>query len=311
MVRLLYVCILTLSLVSPAFAGDVTPVLNSEVDFLLAAPTNVNKDFRMEAATSFVGGADFSNGLGRVNVTRASLAADYSIFHLSYVLSHFDWQRKAEVARTLSSKPTVTPWDNLHDITLQARLLNNTLGERWRYWVNGELTSSFEEDWPGAVGVGFDGGVAYDFWQGWMLGVSAKTIALSALNQDLFGEVEFGIALAVSQKTIRNTLKYIGLFKDAKDGREEIGFNFAWNTAEKTYRLSSHNPVQNNGYLGLVHTKVGFYLDYKPREDLIMTLGPEYHYNRKYKLYNSTGSYRSSHNLENAWGGFARIKYIF
>ncbi|MGL1861000.1 MAG: hypothetical protein OCC46_00590 [Pseudodesulfovibrio sp.] len=290
----------------PAWSAQ--PEIVPTPDFLLSAPTNVSKGLRLEADVSYVSEADFTGGLGSVKVLRSTLAADYSIFRLSYGLSHFMW--KDGGASTFSTDET-TPWDNLHDVTLQARLLNNKITDKWRYWVNGELSSSFEEDFPGAVGVGFDGGVAYDFWNGWMLGVSAKTIAVSALSDDLFGELELGLALAVSQRALRETLKSLGLFTGAADGTEKIGFSVALSGAEKTYRLSSNSPVRKNGYLGLVRSKAGAYLDYSPNDKWTFSVGPEYHYSRKYKLYDSSGKLHSSHRLDSAWGGYARVLLKF
>jgi len=291
---------------SVALAGATE--IESTPGFLLSAPTNISKTLRLEGDVSFVNSAQFSNGLGSVGVIRSSLSADYSIFRLSYGLSHFSWKEKSAVAFSSDSR---APWENLHDVTLQARILNNKLGDDWRYWVNGELSSSFERDFPGAVGIGFDGGVAYDFWNGWMVGLSAKTIALSALRDDLFGEVALGMAVAVSQKTLRDTLKAIGLLSGADDGSDKIGFNLAVSTTEKTYRLSPDSPVRKNGYLGLAHSKVGAYLDYKPNDDWVLSVGPEFHYSRSYKLYDSAGKLHSSHQLDNAFGGYARVQYAF
>lgn len=291
---------------SVAVAG--TTEIESVPGFLLSAPTNISKELRLDADVSYVNSAQFSNGLGSVEVMRTSISADYSIFRLSYGLSHFSWEEKGIVTFSTGSR---TPWENLHDVTLQARILNNKLNDDWRYWVNGEISSSFERDFPGAVGVGFDGGAAYDFWDGWMVGVSAKTVALSALNDDLFGEMEIGLAVAVSQKTLRSTLKKLGLFSESKDGSDKIGFNFAISTVEKTYRLSPDSPVRKNGYLGLVHSKVGAYIDYKPNDDWVLSIGPEYHYSRSYKLYDSGGRLHSSHQLDNAFGGYARVLYAF
>lgn len=277
--------------------------------FKVTAPTNISKDLHLEWDISFIGMSDFNNGLGSVSVTRTTLSADYSIFKLSYGLSHFNWEQQNVVS--FSSSGTRDPWENLHDLTLQARLLNNKLSDNWRYWVNGEISSSFERDFPGAVGVGFDGGVAYDFWNGWMLGVKAKTIAVSALSDDLFGELELGLALAVSQKTLRDTFKAIGLMSEKSDGSDQINFSLVLSGAEKTYRLSPDSPVRQNGYLGLVRSKIGGYLDYSPDEHWTFSLGPEFHYSRKYKLYDSKGKLHSSHRLDNAWAGHFRVHYRF
>ncbi|WP_272701695.1 hypothetical protein [Desulfovibrio sp. Fe33] len=310
MIRLFSMFLFLLVCVPGALAQTAVSMGN-EPGFLVAAPTNVSQDLQLQAATGYVGEADFTNGLGSVSVFHNSLSADYSIFHLSYELSTFNWVNKSQLASRFNSGSEIVPWTSLHDITVQARLLNNKFADDWRYWVNGEVDASFEESAPGAVGVGFDGGVAYDFWDGWMLGITAKTVAVSALNSDLFGDVEFGLAVAVSQKTLRKTLEAIGLVEAAKPGSESLGLNFAFSTQDKTYRLAADNPIYGGGYLGLVRSKIGVYLDYLPNEHLTLSIGPEYHYNRKYKLYNKAGSYKSSHNLDNALGGFARILWRF
>ena len=291
--------------------ADTALSMGDEPGFLVASPTNVNQDLQLQADFGYVADADFTNGLGSVSISRASVQADYSIFHLSYEVSIFDWTNRAQLTRSFHMARSVTPWEKLHDITFQARLLNNQLADKWRYWVNGELNSSFEESVPGAVGVGFDGGVAYDFWNGWMLGITAKTVAVSALSSDLFGDLEFGLALAVSQKTLRETLKAIGLIESEKEGTDKIGLNFALSASDKTYRLSPDNPVYGDGYVGIVRSKVGVYLDYFPNDNLTFSIGPEYHYSRKYKLYNKAGTYKSSHDLDNALGGYARILWRF
>ncbi|WP_319583183.1 hypothetical protein [uncultured Pseudodesulfovibrio sp.] len=285
--------------------------MGNEPGFLVAAPTNVNKDLQLQSGLGHVAQADFTNGLGSVSVTRASLSADYSIFHLSYDIDYFKWSGKDALGRRFGTGGGLEPWGTLQDITLRTRLLNNQLTDKWRYWVNAEVNASYEMVAPGAIGVGVDGGVAYDFWDGWMLGLTGRTVALSPLSSDLFGDVELGLAVAVSQKTLRKTLQSFGLLQDAKPGSDHFALNFALFTQEKTYGLAPDNEIYNSGYLSVVRSKVGLYLDYMPNKALTFSIGPEYHYNRKYKLYNKAGSYKSSHDLDNAVGGFARLLWRF
>ena len=306
MLRLLSMLCFVLAWVAPGFAGDAT--FSDTPGFLLASPGNVSDRLVLQGEVGAVGKADFTNGLGSVSVLRTSLTADYSIFRLTYGLSHFSWESKGAVTFSEGSR---TPWENLHDVTLNVRLLDNSLGHGWRYWVNGAVSSAFEKDFPGAVGAGFDGGVAYDVWNGWMVGVTAKTVAVSALRDDLFGDLGFGIVLSASQKTLRETLKSLGLFQGLDDGSTKFGFSLALSSSDKTYRLSPDSPIRSNGYLGLVRSKVGAYLEYVSDEHLKLSVGPEYHYARQYKLYDSSGKLHSSHDLESAWGGSARLAWTF
>lgn len=304
------VCLMALLLLSTArtaFAEEKFGLENAP-GFLVSSPTNVSKDLIFEGNLSYIEESDFSNGLGSVEVGRMTLAADYSIFNLSYGYSHFNWRRKGVVP--FSDSEGRDPWTGLHDVTLQARLLNNSLGHGWIYWLNGQLSSSFERDFPGAVGAGFDGGVAYDLWEGWMIGVTARTVALSALRDDLFGERDFGLAVAVSQKALRALLRELGVTQK-EGGSNNLGLSFAYTSSEKTYRLSPDSPVERNGYLTIAFSKLGAYVDYSFNDKWAVSLGPEFYYDRAYRIYDSSGGGGGAFNLDNGWGGYLRVLYKF
>ncbi|MDD3313077.1 hypothetical protein [Pseudodesulfovibrio sp.] len=298
---------LTLACAAGARADE--PGFTPAPGFVLTRPNDSGEGLRLGAEFNYISRADFTNGLGSVSVARADVKADYSLFSLSLGVSHFLWESKANVR--FSEGESRDPWDDLYDVTLQARLLNDTVGDHWHYWLNGELSSSFESDFPGAVGAGFDGGVAYDFWDGWMLGLSAKAVALSALSDALFGDVKFGAVVAVSQKSLRNTLRAAGLLPDLPEGKDSIGFSFYLTGAEKTYRLSPDSPVRRNGFLGMRRSAVGASLDYTLDEHWSFFVGPEYNYGRQYILYDSDGRQTSSHRLGDAWGGRAGFRFVF
>ncbi len=300
---------LFLALFCAGVASAEQPEFTSTPGFVLTRPNDEREGLRLTTEFNYVGNADFTNGLGSVSVARGSVKADYSLFSLTLGVSHFLWESKAEVR--FSEGESRDPWDDLYDVTAQARLLNDTVGGHWHYWLNGELSSSFESDFPGAVGAGFDGGVAYDFWDGWMLGFSAKAVALSALSDALFGDVKFGAVVAVSQKSLRNTLRAAGLLPELAEGKDSIGFSFYLTGAEKTYRLSPDSPVRRNGFLGLRRSAVGASLEYAPDDQWSFFIGPEYNYARQYILYDSGGRQTSSHRLGNAWGGRAGFRFVF
>jgi hypothetical protein len=282
--------------------------IDSMPGFLVSAPTNVSKELRLQGDLSYIEDSDFSNGLGSVNVARLSLSADYSIFNLSYGYSRFNWHRKGLV-RFVKEQERV-PWENLHDVTLRVRALNNKIADNWRYWLNGRMSSSFERDFPGAIGAGLDGGIAYDFWDGWMVGVTLRSVALSPLSDDLFGEQDYGVAIAVSQRALRNAMRSVGLV-DLDDGSDSIGFSFAFTSSDRTYRLAPDSPVESNGYLSIIYSKIGAYLDYSPNDQWTFSLGPEFYYDRKYRFHDSKGKSGSSYHLDNGWGGYARVLWHF
>jgi len=296
-----------LALTAAALADD--PQFSSTPGFVLTDDDNATETLRIGTEVGFIANSQFRNGPGSVTIVRTAVEADYSLFSLTYGLTHFAWQHHSDIR--FKSSDSRVPWENLHDVTLQARLVNDTLAERWHYWLNGQVSSSFESAFPGAVGAGFDGGVAYDFWDGWMFGVSARAVALSALRDDLFGDVEFGMVVAASQKTVRDTLRAFGLMPNMPAGSDKIGFSLYLTGAENTYRLAPDSPVARNGYLGMRQSSVGANVSYDLDERWSFHLGPEYTYGRQFILYDSTGSQTSSQRLDNGWGGRFGFSYSF
>lgn len=276
-------------------------------DFWLLEDDIVADRLSLAFDAEYVGKADFSGDRGGVSTLDTALIADYSIFNLTYELANFKWHDKSLLGLTPNGE---TPWNNLHDVTLQARIFSNKLSKKWWYWVNGDITAAYEKAFPGGVGAGFDGGTAYKFWQGWRAGVTAKVIALNATSDKLFGEMVLGLVLAASQKTVRKTVKDLGL-GDMGEGTDAIGYNITFLTTERTYKLNSSSRVSPSGYLEVAESKIGAYLDYTASDNLFMSIGPEYHYERKYRIYNSSGSWMDTHLLGNAFAGYGKIEWTF
>lgn len=244
---------------------------------------------------------------GSVSVTRLNLGAQYSIFTLDYAYSSFDWSSDASLDDKTDKH---APWNGLHDLSLQARLLKGSFMERWHYWLNGEITSAFEEGFPGAVGAGFNGELAFDFWEGWMIGGLMRVTAMNPLNSDLFADGELGLAIHVSQKHVRQALEAIGVDTKTDSGRE-YSFHFAYSAQDKTYRLSPGSGYVKNGYVGIRRSKIGAYLDLKLSENFTMSLGPEYHFNREYKTYNSSGSRLSTTAVSDSGAGYIGLSWTY
>lgn len=256
----------------------------------------------------YVAPAKLSNGLGSSEVFRTTLSAKYGRYAVNYRYSHFNWQAKDQLPSHIRGR---VPWENLHDLTLQGRVFQGVLWDRWHYWLAGEISSAFEKDFPGAVGVGLSGELAFDFYEGWMLGVVARTLALNPLNSDLFGEGTLSLAVHVSQKQLRQALRELGIVDNGKKGSERVNFSFAFTTSSRTYRLAADNALYSNGYMALVGSKVGAYLNWEATDHLTLTIGPEYIFSRTYRLYNSKGSLQSSHTQAPAIGASLGMSWHF
>lgn len=295
-------------LISPAGARAQGAEFNVSPDLMFSGPSqNATENLTVRLDGQYIAPANFSNGLGSSEIYRSSITAKYDRYSLNYTFSHFIWQAKDQMPPSIQGR---VPWENLHDLNFQARILQGKFWDRWYYWLHAELSSAFEADFPGAVGAGLSGELAFDIYEGWMLGIVAKTLALNPLNSDLFGEATFGFAVHVSQKQLRQALRYCGLASD-KEGSERINFSFAFTTASKTYRLADDNPLYSNGYMSMISSKVGAYLDWLALDNLVVSIGPEFIFDRRYRLYNSSGSLESSHVQDDALGGFVGVRYMF
>lgn len=281
--------------------------ISPSADFFVFTDGVAAERLSLMGAVEYVGHANISDGSGGMSVLDTSLTADYSIFNLTYELSTFNWSGDGLLGVSAGDGD---PWHNLHELTLQTRLVSKRLTEKWWCWANADVTAAYEKALPGGVGAGFDGGMGYNIWKGWLIGGTGKVIALNAATNKLFGEVEVGVVLSASQKTINETLRDFG-FEDVGEGSGSIGYNIAFTGTERTYKLNSSSRVSPKGYVETVDARVGAYLEYSSNDSFYMSIGPEYHYERKFRTYTRSGEKLDTYMLSNAWAGYAEFEWTF
>ncbi|WP_029895105.1 hypothetical protein [Desulfohalovibrio reitneri] len=287
--------------------GQELPETTSGATVVFSDPTpSESRRLTTSLGAGYMGEASFGSSDGGVELYRTVLSAAYSIFHLRYEYSDFVWNDLEALPLDAEGE---APWEGLHDISLSA-LLERGDWNRWSWWINAEATSSFEREFPGAVGVGASGELAFDVWKGWKLGLMLSTVVLSPLNQDLFGRLDADLALHVSPEHLDLALRELGL--KGEEGEEtRIGFRAGLSTRSRTYRLASDSPVFGSGYAGIRSLTAGAYMDYKVTENLTVSLGPEYSFLRSYSTYKDTGSLETSEDLGDAFGGFVGVSWRF
>ena len=253
------------------------------------------------------GSGDYREGGGGAEAHRMLFSARWSRLSLDYTYSHYVWHDLDDIPFDTGGR---APWKDLHDLSFQARLLRGVWEDRWHYWVNAEATSSFEAAFPGAVGAGVNGELAYDFWEGWMLGVMGRLSALNALNSDLFGEAELTLALHVSPRHLRLLLRELGLEDDA-DKPSRVGLSVAFSASDTAYRLRPGSPLESRGFLGIRRSLVGVYLTMELEDGLSLHAGPEFAFGRSQRIYNSTGTLQGTREQGNALGGSLGLTWKF
>lgn len=294
---------------SPASCGaQGMPELDTSYSVLLTDPTEEEPDgFSLGVTGGYVGAANFASGRGGVETARVRVSARYNGYRLSYTHTDFLWN-------DLDSLPFgggAVPWKDLNEVSLSGGIIRGSFWEDWHYVVGGDLTMAFESDFPGAVGAGLNGELAYNLWEGWMLGGVARVRALNALNNDLFGEVEVGVALHVSRKHLRELADELGLSGDMEAGGTRIDLRFEFAGADKTYRLSPGNGYAPHGYAGIRNTRVSAFADIRISPNATLSVGPEYWFFRQYTIYNDAGSQMGTYDLGEAFGGSVGFSWSF
>ncbi len=286
----------------PAVAIGLGPVGLVD-DALMDNPSRFSKKPYITVESSYTLPASFAGASGEVSILRNTVKAGYSIFELSYGLSNFMWDNAGDVSRQISEgESSNPPFENLQDLTLEAHLFNGKLYKDWIYWLDCTATSAFEKDFPGALGLGMQGGLAYDLWKGSILGGGVKAVAVSPINDELFGDIELGLVLSVSYEAIAETLKMFGVEMD--DGKKKaIGMTVAMSGSNKIY--------ETDGYVKEVQSKFALYLDYSPDDNWTFSIGPEYIYERSYTFYTSKGRKLSIQDLGDAFGGLVKFVWRF
>lgn len=306
--KILPALVLVLALLTPLTGVAQEIGVAGDPTFTLDPLTEDNdRNLALYTNASILPESDIKGEDSDVRVTRFGLGGHYSIFSFDYGYSAFDWGSGVD----LGTGQIRAPFNALHDVSLQARVLQGTFNERWHYWLNAEASSAFEETFPGALGAGFNGELAYDFWDGWMIGGLVRLTALNALNSDLFADAELGFAIHVSQHQVRTLLTSLGIIDPKETTKDKYTLRFAYSGQEKTYRLSSKSELATNGYVGIRRSKVGAYLDLFVNDSFTLSLGPEYHFGRSYTVYNSSGTRVSEKELDSTVGGYIGLSWTY
>ncbi|MDK2956414.1 MAG: hypothetical protein PWQ57_1910 [Desulfovibrionales bacterium] len=306
--RALFLLLLLVLLTLPVCAeGEGLPATTTAASLSFREPGETpegNLTIRLDS--TYVGSANFRKSSGGVESFSNRIAVSGAIWSASFTQTRYIWHDVADLPLT---EGDLAPWEALYDLDLALQAFEGKFCNDFYYWINVKGTAGFEEDFPGALSLGLSGELAYDVYEGWMLGLVASSSVLSPLSSGLFNELELTAALHVSQKHIKLLLDFLGL--DHESTQKTYSFHVAFSEKRQVYRLSSSSNVSNNGYASIQRTMVGGYLDVLFDKNWTFSLGPEYYFYRKYKVYDSKGNFLSNAPLNESFGGQFSFGYMF
>ncbi len=262
---------------------------------------------RVRISGDFTPQASFNNDKGKMGVYGAGFRAQYWIFSLAYNVDDYTWENKEGLP---FGNGRDAPWNTLHRFNLGANL-GGDISENWT-WFGGIFgTSSFEKELEDSFGGGARLGVAYHMTDRWdfSFGVAAFINSIRTRVYPLVGGFNYDGTDESGQ----------GVFAHIGYPNSELGYAFADNlklragveTNNKFYRLADDSTVLEKGFVEISGWQALLRLDYIPIENLTLSAGPTFHFDRRVKTFRNDGDRVVDEKLGNALGGMVEARYKF
>lgn len=273
---------------------------------LAEAQTESEGGFKVDVELSVISGADIEDSGTEIGVTKVDFSASYLCFTFDYGLSSYRWN---DVNTKLPfGNGTDDPWDDLHNLSLGLRFAKS-INDSWSYFALASLSSAFEEEMDDSFGCSFAGGIMYKSSPEWELRLGAL---LSYDEVDEFEVFPVG-AILWNQEAQTGWSAVLGLpqtylrYKFTPGISSKLAFSFA----QDLYRLADESTVEAKGYFKDEALVLGLHLDMAVSEDSLLSIGGEYIFAREFSIYDEDGSDKSSHDIDEAFGGMAKFSYTF
>jgi len=231
------------------------------------------------------------------------LMTTYRRFTLNYQYSDYVWNNVHALPLANDGR---TPWDHLQTLKLSFRCLEGQLGS-WGYRVDPLVQSSFEKELSGSVGLGAEGYLFWPFAKGWTLDFPYNLNVLTTHDRLKFF-VNLSIGLGFPEQSIQEVLLGWGVPPWLA---RAVDLHLEFSQIQQYYRLADDNPMDPAGTLWINESLVALILDIKPREDLAISLGPEYRFSRHAAMDDPLGMEGGSWDIDGAWGFSIEVIWKF
>lgn len=281
--------------------------------FLLAVPTTAAAEdgiftpVSVRASGSMIGDADFKDSGGSAQVTTARLSIKSGLFSFGYERRNYDWSDKAGLN---FGNGNDDPWETLHRLTLGFEY-GDEINDDWGYSFALTGSSSFEEEMSGSYGGALRAGFDYAFNDNWSTMFGGRIFTNSVESSVM---PYLGITYEGFDRDGSGYFMTLGA-PSAEAGyaiSEQLKFRLSFDMEGRTTRLKDNSSVTRKGYLSTESMVTALYCDWKPTEALSISFGPEYHFGRKMKFYDSDGNkFGDTIKQGSALGGRLQFGYKF
>jgi hypothetical protein len=260
--------------------------------------------FMLEVQFSGVGMAGIDDGPAEVGYSQTNFTAKAYGFSLGYEFRNYRW---GDTDKLPFYDEWVDPFNEMHTVWAGYEHTGR-INPKWGYRINARLSSSFEDDIT-AQPTGILGGTV-DY----------------ALNRDL---VIMAGVFGSYNRADQFVLPIVGVIYRpwAKSGFSgalsfpftRLSYHFTPKLSatiragfiRRTYKLSEDNPVRPDGEFRTREFSGGLSLNYAFNSHWELSVGGDYLFARELTLFDDGGNGGTDYDLDNTWGGFAKLTFRF
>lgn len=252
----------------------------------------------------FISDADFNNSGASFSQQNYEIGVTGGLFRLEYQHSRFNWNdtEKLKFGRDKSKDP----WKNLNTLAFGVSLPIE-LSEDWFVMVDLGAYTGYEDritsdsfGYSGMTMVGYTVNEYFRIYVG------------AGVNKD---PIRWGFApVAGIEYEDDDWLIAIGFPSTVVQYRvtPEWILRTEYSATGGIYKLSKNSAAERNGFASIQGSVVGIYADWNPLDGLLISVGPEYHFDRSIRLYDKNGHRVGSNSKpDNAFGAAFNISYGF
>ena len=266
-----------------------------------AGPENA---LRIEFQAGTVGSAEIENGPAELSYSEFRLSARYRGFNAGYEMRHYSWNRTDGLPFAPGWKD---PFNEMHTAWLGYER-KGRITEKWGWRAIGRLSSSFEDDIAGAPDATLGGMLSYSTESGLIL---MAGLFGSYNEADQFIMPMAGLLYRPGAKDGFSGSLGFPFSRLSYRFTEKFTLTFRTGFIRRTYKLADDNPVRAEGEFRTSEYSAGLAAGYAVTKRLRASIGADYLFNREITFFEDGGQGGVDYDLENTWGGWARISFSF
>lgn len=239
-----------------------------------------------------------------VSRTGSGIRASYSLFTFGYEYSHFAWDNIRDADLTSDGS---TPWEGLHRFYTAAEA-TFPLNEDWMLFSRAAGSAAFEKEVSDSFGLSGTAVLIRHFQSRWSAGLGfvagwhpVRSILVPAVSLGYGRPDDEGWSASIG---IPWTVVRYGI-------SESFALQGGIRYSSRIYRLKNSSRVSEGGYFRERSVRLGIHTEWKPLQNMTLSIGPFYEISRKWQLYNRREHRIASRDLKRAPGVTAGVVWRF